>query len=43
MFWQKRIVAPRVGQVQGQLPFAGDLYRFTDAAMRAHDALFAQL
>ena len=34
---------PRVGQVQGQLSFAGDLYRFSDAAMRADDALFAHL
>ena len=37
------VVAPRVGQVQGQLPFAGDLYRFSDAAIRARDALFAHL
>ena len=37
------IGAPRVGQVQGQLSFAGDLYRFSDAAMRADDALFAHL
>ena len=42
-YWAEAVGAPRVGQVQGQLPFAADLYRFTDAAMRTHDALFAQL